>query len=112
MCMFSFANFHLQLFSWSLFRYLSSTNVVFDSKSNVISRRLGIPERPKKPISSYLRFLQEVRPTLQQSEKNVREIPVMAAAQWKKLDANQKQKYIQEYEKEKVFLSYSFLLNL
>lgn len=91
------------MFSLPWFRYLSSTNVVYDSKANVISRRLGIPEPPKKPLSSYLRFLQEIRPSIQQSAKNVQEIPVIAAAQWNKLDANQKQKYTQEYEKEKVF---------
>lgn len=86
--------------------------MVYDSKANVISRRLGIPERPKKPLTSYIRFLQEIRPSIQQSAKNIREIPVIAAAQWKKLDTNQKQKYIQEYEKEKVFRLHSSLLEL
>lgn len=86
-----------------LFRSLSSANVVLYSKANVILRRLGIPERPKKPLTAYIRFLQEIRPSIQQSAKNIQEVPTIGAAQWKKLDENHKQKYIQEYEKEKVF---------
>lgn len=84
----------------ALFRFFGGTNVVFDSQLNVIARKLGIPERPKRPMSGYYRFLQEVRPTIQ--GKTAREILVVAAAQWNKLDDGQKQKYIREYEHEKV----------
>ncbi|XP_055298366.1 transcription factor A, mitochondrial-like [Sitodiplosis mosellana] len=83
-------------------RLFSGTNVVFDSKTNVISRKLGIPERPKRPMTGYYRFLKEVRPSIKKTGKTTREIPVVAAAQWNKLDESQKQKYIREYEQERV----------
>ena len=73
---------------------------MFDSQSNVIARKLGIPERPKKPMTGFYRFLQEVRPTIQ--GKTNREIPIVAAEKWNKLDAGHKQKYIREYEQERV----------
>lgn len=88
-----------------LFRFLSVTNVVCDSKTNVISRRLGIPERPKKPLTGYYRFLKDVSPSLQKTAKNQREVTTIVAAQWKTLDDTQKQKYIREYEAEKVLLN-------
>lgn len=76
--------------------------MVLDSKTNVISRNLGIPEGPKKPLTSYFRFLKEVRPLIKPTVNHEREVTTAAAAQWKKLDENQKQKYIQAFEKEKV----------
>lgn len=85
-----------------LFRLLSATNVVFESKTNLISRRLGIPERPKKPIVGFYRFLQEVRPSIQKTVKNQREVLTLAATQWKNLDENKKKSYNSEYENEKV----------
>lgn len=84
------------------YRFFGTTNVAYDSKANVIARKLGIPERPKKPLTAYFRFLREVRPVIQPTVKHEREVPGVAAAQWKKLDENQKQKYFQAFEKDKV----------
>lgn len=72
----------------------------------MIARRLGIPERPKKSLTPFFRFLRETRPSIKPSAKNAREVTAICAAQWKKLDESHKQKYIQEYEKEKVFSSW------
>lgn len=84
------------------YRFLTTTNVAFDSKANVINRNLSLPERPKKPMTGYLRYLNEQRPIVGQSVKLPREIPVVVAAQWKKLDEGQKQKYNQAFLNEKV----------
>lgn len=84
-------------------RYFTTTNVAFDSKANVISRNLGLPARPKKPLSGFLRYLNEVRPVVSQSVKIPKQVPVVAAEQYKKLDEGQKQKYHQEFLNEKVF---------
>lgn len=81
-------------------RFFNTTNIAFDSKTNIISRKLGIPEVPKKPITPYLRYLNEVRPSIK--VKSPREAVTIAAAQWKKLDENQKQKYKREFENDKV----------
>lgn len=85
-----------------LFRLLSVTNVVFESKTNQISRKLGIPERPKKPIIGFYRFLKEVRPSIQKTVKSQCEVVTLAATQWKNLDENKKKLYNSEYEDEKV----------
>lgn len=95
-------NFPMFICTLLLFRFLSVTNVVCDSKTNIISRKLGIPERPKKPLTGYYRFLRDVRPSIQKTVSSPREVQTVAAAQWKKLDENQKQKYNQEFEQEKV----------
>lgn len=83
-------------------RYFTTTNVAFDSKANVISRNLGLPARPKKPLTGFLRYLNEVRPVVSQSVKSPKEVPVVVAAQWKNLDEGQKQKYNQAFLNEKV----------
>lgn len=85
-----------------MFRCFTTTNVAFDSKANVISRNLGLPVRPKKPLTKFLRYMNEVRPVVSQSVKSSREVPVVVAAQWKKLDEGQKQKYNQAFLNEKV----------
>lgn len=85
-----------------LFRFLSVTNVVCDSKVNVIARKLGIPERPKMPLTGYYRFMRDNRPSIAKTAKSPREVPIIAAAQWKKLEESQKQKYNREFELEKV----------
>lgn len=85
------------------YRFFTTTNIAFDSKANVISRNLGLPERPKKPLTGYLRYMNEVRPVVSQSVKTAKEVPVIVAAQWKKLDEGQKQKYNQAFLNDKVF---------
>lgn len=54
-------------------------------------------------MTGYLRYLNEVRPVVSQSVKLSKEVPSIVAAQWKKLDEGQKQKYNQAYLNEKVF---------
>lgn len=85
------------------YRFLTTTNVAFDSKANAISRNLGLPERPKKPMTGYLRYLNELRPVVSQSAKTPREVLTIAAARWKQLDESQKEKYNQAFLNEKVF---------
>lgn len=92
-------------FFFHLFSHLGTTNVVFNSKSNAILRKLGIPERPKKPLTGYMRFLIDVRPSIEKTVKSQREVPTVAAQQWKKLTSNEKQKYNQQYENEKVMIN-------
>lgn len=81
---------------------MNTTNILFESKTNAITRKLGIPERPKKPLTGYFRFLNEVRPTLESTAKSQKETMALAAAQWKKLDESQKKKYNDLFEKENV----------
>lgn len=87
-----------------LFRFLSCTNVVCDS-TNLILRKLGIPERPKKPGTAYNRFVKEKLPLIARdaSSKPPKEVMTIAAEQWKKLDDGQKRKYNEEYQKEMVY---------
>jgi len=58
---------------------------------------------PKRPPSSYLRFASVKRPLLKQKypEKTVTEIATMLGKLWNELPDNEKQPYIQEYEKDR-----------
>lgn len=47
--------------------------------------------------------MNEVRPVVSQSVKSPKEVPAVVAAQWRKLDEGQKQKYNQAFLNEKVF---------
>lgn len=82
------------------FRCLTTTAIYYDSITNTISRKLGIPERPKKPIIPFLRYVAENRSQIKQIVNDRRKVFTVAALQWKELDATQKQKYEVEYAKE------------
>lgn len=90
---------HLKFLS---FRCFTTTKTVQASLINKISRKHGIPERPKKPMHPFLRYLVENRSQIHQTVGDHRKVFVAASVQWKKLDENQKQKYKDEYTKEHV----------
>ncbi|XP_031630335.1 transcription factor A, mitochondrial-like [Contarinia nasturtii] len=82
-------------------RFLTCTNVIWKgSQKNEILRKLNIPERPKRPIRGYLRFVKEFFPSQKKSGKPAKEVISLAAIEWKKFDDSQKQRYNQEFERE------------
>lgn len=90
-----------------LVRFLNTTNVI-ESKANEIASRLGIPERPKKPLTGYFRFIQDIRPSLVKNDASPREVMALIGAEWKKLDENKKQKYNEQFERDRVIISNNF----
>lgn len=61
-----------------------------------------LPEKPKRPINAYIRFVQSVRPSLhaKNPKASPTDISKLAAAQWQVLDAASKAKLEEEYKKE------------
>lgn len=69
---------------------------------NPASSGSALPVKPKRPVNSYIRFVQTVRPALK--SKNPKASPAdiskLAAAQWQMLDPASKAKHEEEYKKE------------
>lgn len=66
------------------------------------------PEKPKRPASAYLRYLQEYRakaPT-PETKQDSHELLKKAGESWRLLDNESKLKFQQAYEKERVSLSF------
>lgn len=65
---------------------------------------MGLPEKPKKPLTPYFRFLKQVRS--QVVEKNpkatIPEVIRMVAKQWETVDEATKSKFEEEFKKEKI----------
>lgn len=59
------------------------------------------PEKPKKPLTSYLRFVQDHRKTASTAGMKVTEVVKSAAAAWKILPLERKKIYESDYVKEK-----------
>lgn len=68
-----------------------------------MEEKLGLPPRPKKPLTPYFRFLAEVRPRVTKENPDLGAIQVVAtcAKQWANVDDNLRKKLTDEYMKEK-----------
>lgn len=53
-----------------------------------VEEKLGIPPKPKKPLTPYFRFMQQIRPSLMKKNPQARvtDIVKMVAAEWEKVD--------------------------
>lgn len=73
-------------------------------KSKTLEERLGMAERPKKPLTPYFRFMRETRPSLLAKNPNLKtgEVVKQMAKQWETVDEKQKQTYQEAYKLEKV----------
>ena len=69
-----------------------------------LESRIGIPEKPKKPLTPYFRFMKETRPVLHASNPSLHltDIVKKVAAEWVNVDANKKNKLMEDYKKEQV----------
>lgn len=83
------------------------------STYNKIIENLGIPEKPpKKPVTGFIRFAQERRDSYKDSSKPLSEVTSLAAAEWRQLSDEQKEKYNVEYKKQYVRFPFTtFVLN-
>lgn len=95
-CVYAFGNF-LFVFEYSLVADYSSS-----SKFVRIAQKLGIPEPPKRPTMGYIRFQQENLASLKQSTKSQQELVSLAAAKWRHLSAEEKEKYNKQFNAEMV----------
>lgn len=81
-------------------RYLPAVGVKQDTKN--LLKSLNIPEKPKKPMTPYFRFVRDNRDSIlkKNPEYKLTDIAKKCAEQWKTVDANVKQKYEQEFKNE------------
>lgn len=83
-----------------------ASRLVSTTKIADIEKKLGFPEKPKRPLLPYMRFTSAVRPTLKDvGNRKVTDISMELGALWRKADDAQKAIYKREFEKEQVIQS-------
>lgn len=96
-----------------LLRLFSSARLLTNFRSTVPSYQLSsglkttggeatLPVKPKRPVNAYIRFLQNIRPSLKvkNPKASPTEISRLAAAEWQVLDLANKAKLEEEFKKE------------
>lgn len=89
----------IELFTFRLAVCLQSAN----SSTRTIEERLGLPPRPRKPLTPFFRYMMSARPKVQieKPEMSAMEISKLVAKTWAGFTEQQKMKYSLEYEQEK-----------
>ncbi|KAJ6648923.1 Transcription factor A, mitochondrial [Pseudolycoriella hygida] len=74
-----------------------------EPKFKSIEEKLGLPVKPKKPLTAFFRFAGEVRSSVQSKNPklNVTEVAGVIGNMWKSLDHTKKEKYVNGYNKDK-----------
>lgn len=68
-----------------------------------IEKRLGLPDKPKRPATAYNRFFKETYPTLKDVENKKRpDVAREIASLWENCDATKLQRYKEAFEKDQV----------
>nr|CAD7259583.1 unnamed protein product [Timema shepardi] len=69
-----------------------------------LEEKLGIPVKPKKPLTPFFRFMGQIRPMVVQQHPSARvtDHTKIIAQQWKKLEPPAKQKFEEEFKKEMI----------
>lgn len=73
-------------------------------RTRTLESRLGIPERPKKPLSPYFRFMSEVRPTVVAAHPTLRlqDVVKAIAVKWETVDEARKNQYVEAYKTDQI----------
>lgn len=77
-----------------------SNSSVHQSKS--LEEQVGLPPRPKKPLTPYFRFMREMRPKLQANDPKISTIEIVQrlSKQWVDVDPKLKERLQSEYKKD------------
>ncbi|XP_021920824.1 transcription factor A, mitochondrial isoform X1 [Zootermopsis nevadensis] len=69
-----------------------------------LEEKLGLPPKPKKPLTPYFRFMVQIRPNLVQKnpQAKVTDIVKLTAQEWEKADITVRQKLEADYKREMV----------
>ncbi|XP_055680850.1 transcription factor A, mitochondrial [Lutzomyia longipalpis] len=70
--------------------------------SKSAEERLGLPPKPKKPLTPYFRFMKEIRPKILAENNQISMTDVLknVAKQWATVDDVRRQKYQEEFKKD------------
>ncbi|KAF4519584.1 hypothetical protein B566_EDAN003751 [Ephemera danica] len=68
-----------------------------------LEKKAGIPEKPKRPMTPYFRYMADVRPTIMKNnpDAKITDIAKVIGSQWEKLNPANKQQLSVAYQKEK-----------
>ncbi|XP_062125674.1 transcription factor A, mitochondrial [Drosophila sulfurigaster albostrigata] len=77
-----------------------SNSAVQRSKS--LEEQVGLPPRPKKPLTPYFRFMREMRPKLAAKDPNISTVQIVQelSRRWVDVDAKLKERLQAEYKKD------------
>lgn len=80
------------------------------SARKTLEKKLGFSLKPKKPLSPYFRFMEEVRPSVTAARPHIKpkDMYPVISTMWNSLDATAKEKYVIEYKNE--LLKYSDII--
>ncbi|XP_055709653.1 transcription factor A, mitochondrial [Phlebotomus papatasi] len=80
----------------------SSIPLAQSASTKTVEERVGLPPKPKKPLTPYFRYMQEVRPKMaaENSQLTMGELIRNIAKQWKTVDDSKKRKYEEEFRKD------------
>uniref|UniRef100_A0A1L8DHZ4 Putative transcription factor a mitochondrial isoform x2 n=1 Tax=Nyssomyia neivai TaxID=330878 RepID=A0A1L8DHZ4_9DIPT len=87
---------------------LSAKTCSIPLNQNVASKspeeRVGLPPKPKRPLTPYFRYMQEVRPKVEAENSQLPMVDLIKkiGKQWGAMDDVRKKKYQEEYKKEQV----------
>lgn len=71
-------------------------------KTEELLKSLNIPEKPKKPISAYIRFMMDHRPTVvaKHPDLEMTKVAKIIGEDWNKAHSTIKEKYLDQYKAE------------
>lgn len=80
---------------------MQSAQITHHTKT--LEEKLGLPKKPKKPLTPYFRYMVNSRDEIKQANPgiNAKEIVQHCARNWAEVDENLKKKLTEEYLKEK-----------
>ncbi|ALC47196.1 TFAM [Drosophila busckii] len=78
---------------------ISNTSVC---QSKTLEEQIGLPPRPKKPLTPYFRFMREMRPKLMAADPNISTVDIVRklSKQWVDVDPKMKERLQSEYKKD------------
>lgn len=96
--------------TWFNFRFAASIHTSSQVNENVriprktVEEKLGLPQRPKKPLTPYFRYLMTTRPAIMKENPNFKSVEAvqLCAQKWAEVDEATKKKLTDEYQKEKI----------
>lgn len=89
-----------------------TTECIAGYKANV-EERIGIPDKPRKPLTPYFRFMKEIRPSFVAKNPDLKQVDIIKgiAKIWnEEIDQKKKDKLQEDFKKEQVsiFIHHSF----
>lgn len=73
-------------------------------KTRSLESRLGIPEKPKKPLTPFFQFMTEVRASVAAAHPQLplQQVVKAIGAKWETVDESSKKKYLENFKREQV----------